>query len=120
MFSAKRILEIQERVNDTVRKMHLIDLKGKSIVNGYSFLMLVVCAPSCFHSNPDLAPMRLFSLAFYGVIWTVSWVIIFLPKDVFGRWTKEGRLFYLRWLGLKKYLEDFSLLNEKPPESIIL
>ena len=111
----------KSKVNDTVRKMHLIDLKGKSIVNGYSFLMLVVCVLLLvFYSKPDLAPMRLFSLAFYGVIWTVSWVIIFLPKDVFGRWTKEGRLFYLRWLGLKKYLEDYSLLNEKPPESIIL
>jgi uncharacterized membrane protein len=64
--------------------------------------------------------MRLFSYAFFGGIWIVSWVVILMPKDVFGRWTKDGRLFYLRWLGLKKYLEDYSLLNEKPPESIIL
>jgi uncharacterized membrane protein len=43
-----------------------------------------------------------------------------MPRDVFGRWTPEGRVFYLKWMGLKRYLEDYSLLNEKPPESIIL
>lgn len=111
----------KNKVNDTVKRMHLIDLKGNAIAKGYSFLMLVVCIILLvFYSKSDLSPMRLFSYAFFGGIWIVSWVVILMPKDVFGRWTKDGRLFYLRWLGLKKYLEDYSLLNEKPPESIIL
>jgi uncharacterized membrane protein len=73
-----------------------------------------------FYSGADLAPLRIFSLIFFGAIWVLSWIMMVLPKDVFGRWTREGRLFYLKWLGLKNYLEDYSLLNEKPPESIIL
>ncbi|RLL86971.1 hypothetical protein Y696_02495 [Mesotoga sp. H07pep.5.4] len=109
------------KVHDSVKGMHLIDLKGNAIVKGYSIVMFVVCVILlAFYSGADLAPLRIFSLIFFGAIWVLSWIMMVLPKDVFGRWTREGRLFYLKWLGLKNYLEDYSLLNEKPPESIIL
>jgi uncharacterized membrane protein len=39
-------------------------------------------------------------------------------EKVEGRWTPEGRLYYERWNNFKKYLTDFSALNEHPPESI--
>ncbi len=37
---------------------------------------------------------------------------------ILGRWTPEGRLYYKRWDNFKKYLTDFSALEEHPPESI--
>jgi uncharacterized membrane protein len=52
--------------------------------------------------------------------WTIAWIMLVLPKDVFGRWTKNGRKYYLRWKNFEKYLTDYSLLKEKPPESVIL
>ncbi len=39
-------------------------------------------------------------------------------EKVEGRWTPEGRLYYERWNNFKKYLTDFSALEEHPPESI--
>ena len=45
---------------------------------------------------------------------------MFVPEDIFGRWTKEGRLFYLKWSNFKKFLKDNSLIKEHPPESIVI
>ena len=49
-----------------------------------------------------------------------SGVIMFLPEDIFGRWTESGRVFYLKWNNFKKFLKDNSLINEHPPESIVI
>ena len=49
-----------------------------------------------------------------------SLIVIVLPQDIFGQWTKKGRLFYLKWNNFKKFLKDNSLINEHPPESIVI
>ena len=49
-----------------------------------------------------------------------SFIVIMLPEDIFGQWTKKGRLFYLKWKNFKKFLKDNSLINEHPPESIVI
>ncbi len=52
--------------------------------------------------------------------WTIAWIMLVLPKDIFGKWTKNGREYYLRWKNFEKYLTDYSLIKEKPPESVVL
>ncbi|MGX8694415.1 MAG: DUF2207 domain-containing protein [Methanobrevibacter sp.] len=49
-----------------------------------------------------------------------SIAILMLPEDIFGRWTETGRVFYLKWENLKKFLKDNSLIEEHPPESIVI
>ncbi len=56
-----------------------------------------------------------------GLIFGLEVIIIFISavfEKVLGRWTPEGRLYYERWNNFKKYLTDFSALEEHPPESI--
>ncbi len=56
-----------------------------------------------------------------GIVLSVfSFIVIMLPNDIFGQWTKKGRLFYLKWKNFKKFLKDNSLINEHPPESIVI
>ena len=56
-----------------------------------------------------------------GVVLVIfSIAIMMLPEDIFGRWTKTGRVFYLKWENLKKFLKDNSLIKEHPPESIVI
>ena len=56
-----------------------------------------------------------------GIFLIIFSVALFmLPEDIFGRWTKEGRIFYLKWSNLKKFLKDNSLIKEHPPESIVI
>lgn len=43
-----------------------------------------------------------------------------IRKDFFGRWTREGREYYLKWMNFSRYLSDFSLLSEYPPESVVV
>ena len=49
-----------------------------------------------------------------------SLIVMLLPEDIFGQWTEKGRLFYLKWKNFKKFLKDNSLINEHPPESIVI
>lgn len=49
-----------------------------------------------------------------------SFIVMMLPEDIFGQWTEKGRFFYLKWKNFKKFLEDNSLINEHPPESIVI
>lgn len=37
-----------------------------------------------------------------------------------GRWNSEGRVLNLKWNNFKKYLSDYSLLKEHPPQSVVL
>ena len=56
-----------------------------------------------------------------GIVLAIfSFIVIMLPEDIFGQWTKKGRLFYLKWSNFKKFLKDNSLINEHPPESIVI
>ena len=50
----------------------------------------------------------------------ISVAYFFIDEDIFGRWTKEGRVFYLKWRNFKNFLEDNSLIEEHPPESIVV
>ena len=54
------------------------------------------------------------------VIAAFSYFILSRRDDIFGRWTKEGRLTYLKWKNFKKFLKNNSLINEHPPESIVI
>ncbi len=54
------------------------------------------------------------------VVAVFSYFILNRRDDIFGRWTKEGRIIYLKWMNFKKFLKDNSLINEHPPESIVV
>ncbi len=45
---------------------------------------------------------------------------MYLKDDTFGRWTEEGRIRYLKWRNFRKFLKDNSLIEEHPPESIVV
>lgn len=65
-------------------------------------------------------PNGVFAIGGGIVLAIFSVIAILLPEDIFGQWTKEGRLFYLKWRNFKKFLKDNSLINEHPPESIVV
>ena len=56
-----------------------------------------------------------------GIILIIfSVALMYVDEDIFGRWTESGRVFYLKWENFKKFLEDNSLIEEHPPESIVV
>lgn len=56
-----------------------------------------------------------------ALILGISAIISFsLPDTVGGCWTQYGRDYNEKWKAFKKFLKDFSLIQEYPPESIII
>ena len=49
-----------------------------------------------------------------------SIILMQLDQDIFGQWTENGRVIYLKWKNFKKFLKDNSLIEEHPPESIVI
>jgi uncharacterized membrane protein len=47
-------------------------------------------------------------------------ILVSRRKDILGRWSKEGRIEFIRWSKYKKFMEDLTLMKEKLPEDIIL
>ncbi|MBR0471909.1 MAG: DUF2207 domain-containing protein [Methanosphaera sp.] len=45
-------------------------------------------------------------------------IIFFFIDTPLGTWTYEGKEFHDKWKNFEKYIKDFSLINERPPESI--
>lgn len=52
------------------------------------------------------------------VIFSIA--MMHLDEDKFGRWTENGRVYYLKWENFKKFIKDNSLIKEHPPESIVV
>ena len=93
---------------------------GSLIVSALSFAGIFIGIILC-----TLGILTPLANGFYTLIGGIFLIIIsviyfIFPDDIFGQWTKEGRLFYLKWSNFKKFLEDNSLINEHPPESIVV
>ena len=54
------------------------------------------------------------------IVAALSYYLMTRRDDIFGRWTEEGRVIYLKWKNFKKFLKDNSLMKEHPPESIVV
>ena len=44
----------------------------------------------------------------------------FIPSGIPGRYTVKGKLYAEKWSKFKKFLQDYSLIKEHPPESIAI
>lgn len=71
-------------------------------------------------SRPVSAHFLPFFTLLSGFLFFTGGGILFARRDLFGHWSKEGRLYYLRWLGFARFLADYSLISERPPQSVIL
>lgn len=45
---------------------------------------------------------------------------LIVPQKMFSQWTPYGKEYYERWMSFKRYINDFSLIKEYPPESVEL
>lgn len=104
-----------------------VKARGYFKTTGYIFALLlgillgiggIVLTPIMIaHPTADL---QMLAAVLSGIYLLTAAVIFFLPKDVFGKWTKEGLTYYRKWINLKKFLEEFSLMSEYPPDSVIV
>jgi uncharacterized membrane protein len=109
--------------------------KQKYLKNNYNFLLLFI-----FFIIPILGFIILsYDIYYFGAIkknliliiyYIISIIIIIIAQKViskkygnysfFGKWNDKGRLLNLKWNNFNKYIQDFSLIKEHPPASIII
>jgi uncharacterized membrane protein len=56
----------------------------------------------------------------YLVLSLVYTVTNLLSSRVLGKWTAKGRLFELKWNSFKRYLADYSMIEQHSPQSLIV
>jgi uncharacterized membrane protein len=64
-----------------------------------------------------MVPILAWNLLIAGII---GLVINNIFRQALPRRSEKGALHYKRWMSLKRFLNDFSLIKERPPESMIL
>ena len=52
------------------------------------------------------------------ILWLESIIIFLIPGRINYRWTPYGMEYFEKWMNFKRYIEDFSLIKEDPPESV--
>ncbi|SDA66552.1 DUF2207 domain-containing protein [Methanobrevibacter millerae] len=89
---------------------------GSGFTVGGVLLAVIFGAVSMFSNHPSSGLLMIGAV----VLGVFSIGVSFLPEDILGQWTPEGRVYYLKWNNFKKFLKDNSLINEHPPESIVI
>lgn len=97
--------------------VHTGTAASKLLAGGFLFLSFLLTVPFLKESLPSIEGV---SVIVGAVLWFSASFVLLLPKEVFGRWTKEGLEFYKKWENFGKYISDFSAINDYPPDSIIV
>ncbi|HRW35188.1 MAG TPA: DUF2207 domain-containing protein, partial [Thermotogota bacterium] len=104
-----------------------VQARGYFKTTGYIFAILlgivlviagIVITPIMI--GEPTADLQMLAAIYSGFYLFTALIVLFLPKDVFGKWSKEGLTYYRKWINLKKFLEEFSLMSEYPPDSVIV
>lgn len=95
--------------------------RGLSIARKIEIISVILAVVLFFSAGLLPTPeTRIHGMKMAAVLGITGFIAFFLPDDWFGSWTEEGRLLFLKWNNFKKFLSDNSLINEHPPESIVI
>lgn len=84
-------------------------LKAFGLLGIGSVIVFFRVAPSAFSGILILCML---------VLGAVSVISLVLPQTIAGQWTSYGREYYEKWHSFKRYIKDYSLIKEYPPESV--
>lgn len=115
--ASKNKLEKKEIIDSERKREYDEAIAGAGIYLSIGFTLLCLLIPLSFGcvGNEMLIPSVIISLAF--IINVITSIILARKINVF---TQKGVDEHEQWKGLKKYMEDFSLLKEKEIPEIVL
>ncbi len=117
----------KNKVDDKVDEDKHFIPKGKNAFNFFATIYVLLLVIFLYNSGGLLSYLNNVE-AFYintrminymsiaGLVITI--ILAALPAVILGRRTREGTIYYLRWMKFKEFLDDFSLLKEHPPGSV--
>lgn len=94
--------------------------KGDDYIKIFGLIGIVAAAVGLMISYGSQIPSSIFTFVMSIVLGIVSIISLILPQKIGGQWTTYGEEYDAKWQNFKKYIKDFSLIKEYPPESIVI
>jgi uncharacterized membrane protein len=92
--------------------------KGDTYLKIFGVIGLIAAALTFFFTISNPLPAASYALVTSIILGIVSIISLIMPQKVGGQWTTHGEEFDAKWHNFKKYIQDFSLIKEYPPESV--
>ena len=106
-----------EFLNDGIMDQIFVK-KGDTYLKIFGVIGLVAAALTFFFTITNPMPAASYALVASIILGIVSIISLVMPQKVAGQWTTHGEEFDAKWRNFKKYIQDFSLIKEYPPESV--
>ena len=112
--------DIKERflTDDQLKKIFI--KKGDTYLKIFGVVGIISSALVFFFTITDPLPAASYALMASIVLGVVSIISLILPQKIAGQWTTYGEEYDAKWHNFKKYIQDFSLIKEYPPESVTI
>jgi uncharacterized membrane protein len=94
--------------------------KGDTYLKIFGGMSIVVSVAVFIFTISDSLPAAAVALLMSIVLGVVAIIFIIMPEKIAGQWTTYGEEYDAKWHNFKKYIQDFSLIKEYPPESIVI
>jgi len=94
--------------------------KGDTYLKIFGGVSIAVSVAVFVFTISDSLPAAAVALLMSIVLGVVAIISIIMPEKIAGQWTTYGEEYDAKWHNFKKYIQDFSLIKEYPPESIVI
>ena len=112
--------DIKSKFLDDNELKKFFNRKGDMLLKTFGGISLFVAAVVFIFTITDSLPAARIALLISILLGLVAIISIILPEKIAGQWTTYGEEYDAKWHNFKRYIKDFSLIKEYPPESIAI
>nr|WP_319373587.1 DUF2207 domain-containing protein [uncultured Methanobacterium sp.] len=91
---------------------------GDKYLKIFALFAIITGIIGAFTAAVDLLPAARYVSYSSFILLIVGLVSFILPQKIAGQWTTYGEEYDAKWHNFAKYIQDFSLIKDQPPESI--
>jgi uncharacterized membrane protein len=114
----------EESVTALAQKRKYFNSAGNTVAKTVAVLggiaLPIILLTSLLNTDLPLMDARTFMIAGMGVSFIMALIVLFMNRAVFSHWTEQGLLYVKQWQALRKYLTDFTLLSQNPPQALTM
>ncbi|MFA0833167.1 DUF2207 domain-containing protein [Methanobacterium formicicum] len=92
--------------------------RGDKYLKIFAVISIVTGIVGAFTAVVDPLPAARYVSYSSFILLMVGLVSFIMPQKIAGQWTTYGEEYDAKWHNFAKYIQDFSLIKDQPPESI--
>ena len=106
-------------LNDEVLKK-IFNKKGDNYLKIFGVMAIILAVIVFFFTFSNPIPTATWAWLASVILGIVALISFIMPQKIAGQWTTYGEEYDAKWHNFKKYIKDFSLIKEYPPESVAI